>query len=1470
METHPIIHPSADVLQAFALGKLNDTTASVVMNHLDSCSDCCKLVAAQSGDDFLHRLRQVHDGGSTPALAKALADGPRRPEPPASQTAIPNLPPELAANQQYDILRELGRGGMGVVYLAKNKPMDRLEVLKVINTAMLDHPDAVERFLREIRSAAKLSHANVVTAYSVLQLGGLLAFAMEYIEGQDLASLVKSRGPLPIVHACYYVQQAAGGLQHAFEKQMVHRDIKPQNLILAREGKKHIVKVLDFGLAKVMREKSEDTGLTSEGRMMGTPDYIAPEQALDAARADIRADIYSLGCTLYYLLAGRPPFSGSSLSAILLAHQMEEARPLNLVRPEVAEELAAVVRKMMAKTPGKRYQTPLEVVQALAPFVKQGATPKPSPEPSLGAAKAAVATPVKAESAAPAITPAKQPPAVSEPPNRVARETMAERKITSAQPGRRGAVRKRHSVSVMTETRKKWLMGGGIGVGVLLVAFLGMWANGVFKVKTPEGTIVIELDSFPADAEVLVDGANVSVKWDAGGKTAEIGVPPGKHQIDVKMGNITVKGKEVDIQTGERQLMRVSFQQESDEERWIREVRALPAKEQLEKVKAKLKEHNPGFDDWSKEPTIENGVVTGLEFVTDQVTDINPLRALPKLTFLSCKGSGPEKGKLTDLSPLKAIHLTGLKCNFNKRLSDLSPLKDMKLTSVYCMGTSVLDLSPLKGMPLTILDCWVTPVSDLSPLKDMKLTDLQFWFTQVSDLSPLKGMPLPILGFTGTRVSDLSPLKGMPLTCLNCDRTPVSDLSPLKGMPLTYLNCDRTPVSDLSPLKGMPLVELYCDGTKVNDLSPLKGMTLKKLGCPFRPERDTEILRSIKTLETINGKPAAQFWKEVDGQKRDPIAAPPRTPPVAADGFVPLFNRKDLTGWKTHPKEPRDWHVKNGVLISGEKPSYLFSEGGDYENFRLRIEARINQKGNSGLFFRTRFEPGVPHGYEAEIVSPSIRQEKTGTLFERDSAEIYHSVVRDGSLMAADQWFTMEIIAEGDHIVIWVNDTKTADCRVNNRQFPRGHFALQKDNRDTRVEFRKIEIKELPAAHANTPTTDLPDPLPTTGRIDPRLKSFDQLMTGFLKDHKVPGAALAVARNGRLVYSRGFGLADLATKEPVQPRALFRISAISTSITAVAVLQLVERRRLKLDDPVFDVLKLQEPQEPGVQFDPRWKKVTILHLLQQRGGWDRDKSFDPLFRSPAIVKELGIQPPADPDSIIRYMIRRPLDLDPGARDVFCNFNYCLLGRVIEKISGQSYEDYVRKNVLAPLGIRDMRLGATLMEKRAPGEVKYHVAKDTTAPAVMGPHLGEAVPLPYGTWCLESMDASAGWLASAPDLVRFVSAFDHPQHCKILKAKSIEVMFARPPRASGLLPLGRPRDLYYSCGWLVRPIGNAGLSNVFNNGYLDGASALLVRRHDGLAWAVLFNSHQSIQNVVPSGKIDPLVHEAADAVKTWPY
>jgi serine/threonine protein kinase/formylglycine-generating enzyme required for sulfatase activity len=343
MLDQPLLHPTDQVLSDFGLGRLDDQTAESVHQHLEECPGCRLRVAELSSDGFLDRLRGAQRSPSAPALAEF---------------------------SDYQIIRELGRGGMGVVYLAHNQLMGRDEVLKVVSQHLLDRKGILERFLREIRAAAKLHHPNVVSAYSAFRSGESIVFAMEYVAGLDLAKMVAAKGPLPVAHACYFVHQVTLGLQHAHEQGLVHRDIKPANLMLARDGKRAIVKVLDFGLAKATREQPHDGGLTSEGQMLGTPDCIAPEQIRDAQSADIRADIYSLGCTLYYLLTGGPPFRAQNLWDLYQAHFSMDADPLNLVRPEVPVELAALVAKMMAKEPERRFQTPAEVARALTPFFK--------------------------------------------------------------------------------------------------------------------------------------------------------------------------------------------------------------------------------------------------------------------------------------------------------------------------------------------------------------------------------------------------------------------------------------------------------------------------------------------------------------------------------------------------------------------------------------------------------------------------------------------------------------------------------------------------------------------------------------------------------------------------------------------------------------------------------------------------------------------------------------------------------------------------------------------------------------------------------------------------------------------------------------------------------------------------------------------------------------------------------------------
>jgi serine/threonine protein kinase len=298
-------------------------------------------------------------------------------------------PAELAGHPDYEILRELGRGGMGVVYLAHNHLMGRDEVLKVIGEEIINKPGVLDRFLREIRAVAKLRHPNIVSAYTAFRAGGRLVFSMEYVDGLDLRRVVRARGPLPVAHACNFAALAARGLQHAYEQGMVHRDIKPSNLMLSHDAGRAVIKLLDFGLAKATREQSGfelivpepvhvgDLGdtLTRAGQMLGTPDFIAPEQIVDAQQADIRADIYSLGCTLYCLLSGKPPFQASMLSNVLEAHKLVNAIPLDRVRGDVPAELAALVTRMLAKDPSHRFQRPVDVAEALAPFFKQRIVP---------------------------------------------------------------------------------------------------------------------------------------------------------------------------------------------------------------------------------------------------------------------------------------------------------------------------------------------------------------------------------------------------------------------------------------------------------------------------------------------------------------------------------------------------------------------------------------------------------------------------------------------------------------------------------------------------------------------------------------------------------------------------------------------------------------------------------------------------------------------------------------------------------------------------------------------------------------------------------------------------------------------------------------------------------------------------------------------------------------------------------------
>lgn len=295
---------------------------------------------------------------------------------------------------KYKVLAHIATGGMGTVYKAFDQELGRVVALKVLDAGMAAKPNTLERFRREARHAARLSHKNIVTLYEYGQAAGMHFLALEFVDGIDLYEYIERKGRLGPEESRRILYQAVKALDHAFEQGIIHRDIKPSNFLLTRDRDRMRVKLTDLGLAR--HADDEEFRVTRAGSTVGTVDYLSPEQARNSAFADIRSDIYSLGCTLYHMLAGRPPFSDGGLGERVLKHIESEPPDVRKYNPDVSEELWALLRRMLAKKPEERFQTPAELLRCLKALPAQGEqdepirlprassrqTPLPSPSPS--------------------------------------------------------------------------------------------------------------------------------------------------------------------------------------------------------------------------------------------------------------------------------------------------------------------------------------------------------------------------------------------------------------------------------------------------------------------------------------------------------------------------------------------------------------------------------------------------------------------------------------------------------------------------------------------------------------------------------------------------------------------------------------------------------------------------------------------------------------------------------------------------------------------------------------------------------------------------------------------------------------------------------------------------------------------------------------------------------------------------------
>jgi len=507
--------PKPETLVAFARGELAPEELAAVAGHVGGCEVCCRALKLIPEDTLANLARAA---AADPFTVQSV--GP----PPTLLPTDPNetIPAGFADHPRYRIISKLGAGGMGTVYKAEDLLLGRVIAIKVMSPHLTAKAGAVARFQKEIRAAAQLKDHHIVIAHDAGEAGGSHYLVMEFVEGVSLDRLVAKKGPLPVSLACMFARQVALGLQHAADKGMVHRDIKPQNLMVSRKGQ---VKILDFGLARLAHNEAEEETLqlrrpafgagkqqvnlavTSPNQVMGTPDYLSPEQARNSHEVDPRSDIYSLGCTLFFLLTGRPPFIASTtLIDKLLAHTEEDPPPIHDARPEVSEALAAVLAKMMAKKPADRYQKASEVAAALLPFTRSDA----EKEPSFEIVEAVIVTPAPVAPSVAANPVVAVPPAGSSDTAPPGEPTLAE----TPRPKRAKKKKKRAS---WLQRRKCGVVGGVVALGLLIGAAFALHARKSNPPPSPPLTENAKLNDSPPRTQLdKNEKVNKKNPWNSG------------------------------------------------------------------------------------------------------------------------------------------------------------------------------------------------------------------------------------------------------------------------------------------------------------------------------------------------------------------------------------------------------------------------------------------------------------------------------------------------------------------------------------------------------------------------------------------------------------------------------------------------------------------------------------------------------------------------------------------------------------------------------------------------------------------------------------------------------------------------------------------------------------------------------------------------------------------------------------------
>jgi serine/threonine protein kinase/Leucine-rich repeat (LRR) protein len=776
---------------------------------------------------------------------------------------------------EYTILDKIGAGGMGQVFKAQHRRLKRVVAVKMLPPAVTKDAAAVARFQREVEAAAKLRHPNVVATDDAGYANGVHFLVMEYVDGKDLSALVKKNGPFPVNKAVNYILQAARGLEFAHKKGVIHRDVKPANLLLDDEG---VVKILDMGLARIESggDVPAQAELTGTGTVMGTVDYMAPEQALNTKNADARADIYSLGISLYYLIAGRAAYSGDSLMEKLVAHREQPIPSLQEAQTTVPKQLETVFKKMVAKKIENRYQTMTEVVAALERLGYGG-----SGASNLGD----LASTIDLSSA----DKKKLASKATKKPLDSLTEVVASEKT-------------KHLVLK--------IVGGTFAtiIAPILVTYLIKHLEKKDEPHNPPAAPVVVATPVDPDRRaaewVLSKGGYVRLASQEDANAEIRKLPDGNIQVRTVVLERGQQGKSADLVTNAdlenltslRSLQVVGLSgQTSITDEAIITLSTIPSLHSLYLGGTKISDSGlvhvkPGLyllelfhteisDDGLLhlygQKKLNLLIVAGTSVTASGVAALQ--KALP-----NCKIEWPRVGQFygqpaTATQPV-ATFTTPVFQAWMKQVQAMPAEKQVEAVS-----KKLMELNP--GFDGNVTDFGGT---GMPTIENGVVTEFGFSADNVTDISPVRAlMGLKRLGCNGNvgfrgKFSDLSPLRGRPLVYLSFSGTQVSDLSPLEGMRLTGLYCHNTKISDLSPLNEMPLRILRCYGTPVSDLSPLQGMNLTDVYVtPENITKGMDVIRQMNSLKTIaigggdkDRFPPDEFWKKYDAGEFGKSAAP--------------------------------------------------------------------------------------------------------------------------------------------------------------------------------------------------------------------------------------------------------------------------------------------------------------------------------------------------------------------------------------------------------------------------------------------------------------------------------------------------------------------------------------------------------------------------------------------------------------------